>query len=822
MNRPDGESRGMTEGSGANGPDEPESHRLIEALRHSEEQYRTLVENINDVVFSVDTEGRITYVSPAITRIDLWDAGGVIGRPFSHFIHPDDLRGLQESFRRTLTGTLEPHDFRVIAKDGSIRHVRTSSRPVMQHGVTVGLTGLLTDITEQKQMEEALGRARAELEHRVLERTAELVEANERLTREIAERGHAEETLRESEDRWRRLVEHNSACLAVHRAGKLVYVNPAGMRLFQLKKQEDVVGKPLLDFVHPESRGTVIERVKRMMETGKPVEPMEEKFLRPNGEVIDVEVTAIPITYLGERAIMTVTWDITERKRAEEALRASEERYRRFFEMDLTADYISMPDGTLSVCNPAYVRMFGFASLEEALATNVAELYPRPEARDEFIKLVKRHGTLVRHEMELRSRDGSALHVIANVTGSFDEAGDLIQIQGYLFDETPRKLLEQQFLQAQKMEAVGRLAGGVAHDFNNMLGVILGMSDLILEKMSAMDPLRRKIETIHNAAMRSSEVARQLLAFASRQAVEPRVIDLNATIVAMHRILERLAGETTMVTLKPGRDLWPIRVDPTQVDQVLANLATNARDAMDDTGEITIETANTTLDEGFCRTHLNAVPGDYVRLSFSDNGRGMDEDTKRRMFEPFFTTKPVGQGTGLGLSTVYGIVTQNHGFIDVSSAFGRGTTLTIYFPRLLGEAARVPEKEMAVVPVGSGTILLVEDEAQLLELAKVSLEEHGYQVIVASSPGDALLACEQHSERIDLLLTDLVMPMMNGKELKERIERIKPGIRTVYMSGYAADILASLGTPDDITPFIQKPFTPGSLIDRVQKALSPL
>ncbi|MCU0613179.1 MAG: PAS domain S-box protein, partial [Candidatus Eisenbacteria bacterium] len=743
MNPPCGDVR-TVEGSGIHDAGAPDKSQLIEALRRSEEQYRTLVENINDVVFSVDTDGHVTYISPAIERMNLWDADDVVGQPFSRFIHPDDLPGLLNSFSQTLAGKLEPFEFRVIAQNGSIRHVQTSSRPVFERGATVGLTGLLTDITDRKHMEAALRHAHAELERRVQERTAELVEANERLTREIVERGRAEETLRESEDRWRRLVEHNPACLAVHREGKLVYVNPAGVRLFRLPSAEAAVGQPLLGFVHPDYRAAVVERVRRMMTEDIPVPPMEEKFLRSDGTVIDVEVTAIPTTYLGARAIMTVSWDITERKRSGEALRSSEERYRQFFEMDLTADYISRPDGTLTVCNPAYVNMFGFASIEEAMRTNVVELYPHGAARDALIALLKSRGTLLNHEMELRRRDGAPLHVIANITGRLDAGGNLVEIQGYLFDQTPRKLLEQQFLQAQKMEAVGRLAGGVAHDFNNMLGVILGMAELILEKMSPMDPLRRKIETIRNAAHRSSDVARQLLAFASKQTVEPRAVNLNASIAAMHRILERLVGESIRVTLRPGRELWPIRMDPTQVDQILANLATNARDAIEGGGEFAIETGNVKLDEQYCRTRLAVTPGDYVRLSISDTGRGMDEETKRRMFEPFFTTKPIGQGTGLGLSTVYGIVTQNSGFIDVASTPGSGTTITIFFPRLIGESGPVPVVDEQRLPAGSGTVLVVEDEIQLLELARVSLEEHGYQVIAASSPGDALLACERH------------------------------------------------------------------------------
>lgn len=666
-------------------PTSPSTENQADAgeIQRQVEMYRALVENINDVMFSVDNEGFLTYVSPAIERLGLFPVDEVAGRPFTRFIHPEDLPGLLKSFQRTMEGTLEPYEFRIIIKDGSIRYVRTSSRPLYERGNVVGLTGVMSDITERKRIEEALRSAREELEHRVEERTAQLREANELLVREIGERIRAETTLRESEDRWRRLVEHNPACLAVHREGKLVYANPAGLRLLRVPNLEQIVGKPLLDFVHPDYRATVIARVCRMMEHDEPVEPMEEKFLRPNGDVIDVEVTAIPITYMGTRAIMTVSWDITERKRAEEALRASEERYRKFFEMDLAADYISTPEGSLTACNPAYVRMFGFSSRDEAMATNVAELYPCPEGRREFLEVLHARRTLMDHHMELRRRDGSPLYVIANVAGRFDDAGILIQIQGYLFDETPRKLLEQQFLHAQKMEAVGHLAGGVAHDFNNMLGVVLGMSDVILEKMGPADPLYPKIETIHSAALRSAEVAGQLLAFARKQAVEPQVINLNDALRSLRSILERLLGDRMTLRYRPAPDLWNVRIDPTQIDQILANLATNARDAMEGSGEILIETANTAIDDEYCRIHLQAKPGEYVRLAVVDNGRGMDAATMSHVFEPFFTTKPVGEGTGLGLSTVYGIVTQNGGFLDVASTPRSGTTFSLFFPRFV-------------------------------------------------------------------------------------------------------------------------------------------
>ncbi len=651
----------------------------LEALEQSEARYRTLVENINDVLFSLDVDGRITYISPVVERFGFVPASDLVGQHFSRFVHPDDLPGLTERFRATLVGDPKPHEFRVLTPDGQIRYVRSSSRPLYEQGSLVGLTGLLTDVTERKLMEEELRLGRESLERCVRERTAALEEANARLRTEIVERAKAEKAARESEERWRRLVEHNPVCLAVHREGRIIYVNPACLRLFNVESVEDAIGRSILEFVHPDYRDVVVARVRETMARDVPAPPLEERFVRPDGSIIEVEVTAIPLTYMGERAIMTVIRDITHQREAERALRESEERYRRFFELDLSADYIARPDGTLVACNAEFVKLFGFASREEALATNVTELYPSPEAREEFLRLLRTRGTVVNHRMQLKRRDGKPLHVLANTTGVFGPTGELSLIQGFLLDETPMRLLEEQFLHAQKMEAVGRLAGSIAHDFNNMLTAVLGTAELILEKMPMDDPLRSRIETIRAAALRSKEVACRLLTFARKHPIEPRVIDLNASIAALRDVIQGLLGDRVAVRLDLADGLWPVRIDPTHVDHVLANLASNARDAIEGQGEVVIETANLHV-----REHAVGAPlegNDWVRMRFTDTGRGMDEETKRFLFEPFFTTKPPGQGTGLGLFTVYGIVTQSGGFIHVTSEPGSGTTFDIFLPR---------------------------------------------------------------------------------------------------------------------------------------------
>ncbi|MFW6180864.1 MAG: ATP-binding protein, partial [Spirochaetota bacterium] len=380
--------------------------------------------------------------------------------------------------------------------------------------------------------------------------------------------------------------------------------------------------------------------------------------------------------------------------------------------------------------------------------------------------------------------------------------------------------LEQQYRQAQKMEAVGRLAGGVAHDFNNMLSVILGHAELELMRSGLSGHVRESLMEIQKAAENSAQLTRQLLAFARRQTVEPRVLDLNETVEGILKMLRRLMGEDIELAWLPGAGLWAVKVDPAQVDQVLANLCVNARDAIKGVGKVTIETGNAVFDEGYCRVHAESRPGEYVMLGVSDTGCGMDRETREHLFEPFFTTKGVGEGTGLGLATVYGIVKQNEGFINVYSEPGQGTIFRIYFPRCTGAQETEDAKGGEGVPRGSGeTVLLVEDEPAILELGRVMLEQLGYRVVAAGTPDEALERAGVQEEDIRLLVTDVVMPHMNGRELAERLRERRPGLKCLFLSGYTADIIARHGVLEEGVHFIQKPFTMTELAMQVRAAL---
>jgi signal transduction histidine kinase/ActR/RegA family two-component response regulator len=428
-------------------------------------------------------------------------------------------------------------------------------------------------------------------------------------------------------------------------------------------------------------------------------------------------------------------------------------------------------------------------------------------------------------EFRFRHSKGQWIYLEALATNLFENPG----IQAVLVtchDMTARKRADEekekmrtQLLQAQKMESVGRLAGGVAHDFNNMLQAILGNAALALEDVPVGNPVRECLEEIQKSAQRSADLTRQLLAFARKQTISPKLLDLNDTVQGMLKMLRRLIGEDIDLVWVPGGSLWPVKMDPSQLDQILANLSVNARDAIIGAGKVTIETSNVTLDISYAQRHPECVLGDYVMLTVSDTGHGMDARTRAHLFEPFFTTKELGKGTGLGLATVFGIVKQNHGQIDVSSKTGQGTSFRIYLPR--AEAA-APETEPITIKQtlgGTETVLLVEDEEQILNLGRRILQQLGYNVLAAPTPARALMLAEHHDGPIHLLITDVVMPDMNGKDLHKRLQTIHPLVRSLFMSGYTADVIAHHGVLDDGVQFLQKPFTIQTLTLKVRDVL---
>lgn len=401
-----------------------------------------------------------------------------------------------------------------------------------------------------------------------------------------------------------------------------------------------------------------------------------------------------------------------------------------------------------------------------------------------------------------------------------DETGKPQYLLGISEDITEQKKLEAQLMQAQKLESIGRLAGGIAHDFNNMLGVILGHTEMALSHLKSDDMLYGILQKIYNAADRSADLTRQLLAFARKQTVAPKILDLNEIVEGMLAMMERLLGEDLDLAWVPESNPMLVKMDPSQIDQILANLCVNARDAITSVGKVTIETHSVFFDEAYCADHLDFLPGNYVLLAVSDNGCGMDSETRGRIFEPFFTTKQVGKGTGLGLSTVYGIVKQNNGFINVYSEPGQGTTFKIYLPQYKAKPRRVQRKKTAPKTVqGHETILLLEDELSILEITKMMLEKLEYHVLPASTPSEAIRVAKEQAGKIHLLITDVTMPEMNGLDLAKRLIEVTPGIKYMFMSGYTNNVIAKHGVLDEDVHYIQKPFSIQDLADKVRETL---
>jgi PAS domain S-box-containing protein len=386
--------------------------------------------------------------------------------------------------------------------------------------------------------------------------------------------------------------------------------------------------------------------------------------------------------------------------------------------------------------------------------------------------------------------------------------------------EDEKVKIEAQFQQAQKMESVGRLAGGVAHDFNNKLSIILGLVELVMESIDPSDPNYEDLVEIRNAARHSAVLTRQLLAFARKQIVRPMILDVNFTVTGLLNMLKRLIGENINLSWLPQTDLWPVKMDPSQIDQILANLCVNARDAIADVGSITIQSENIILDDAYCATLPGIHPGEYVLLTVADNGCGMDPNTLEKIFEPFFTTKDIDKGTGLGLATVYGAVKQNDGSIYVKSAPGVGTTFTIYLPRYTASTIeQAKEKRAEPTSQGTETILVVEDELNILKLITKMLQQSGYQILAANTASKGIRLAKEHQENINLLITDIIMPEMNGKDLAESIQVFSPRLKTLFISGYSPNIISQQGKIDANVNFLQKPFTKNELASKVRVVL---
>ncbi len=630
------------------------------------------------------------------------------------------------------------------------------------------------------------------------------------IVRDISERKRIEKELQ----RFRFSIEQAAdAVYWMDREAKFIFVNDEACRLLGYSREELLKLNVFdIDPVFPKEQfNQVWAEYKNDGQIRR--QYFETWHRRKDGVLFPVEISSMHLWLDDIEYHVSFARDITERKQLEQEL------YLTQFCVDKASVGIhrSGPDGRFMSVNEKLCKNLGYTR-EELCNMHVYDIDP-DYSRERW--QAHRQGLRVEgsktFETIHRRKDGTTFPV--EITATYLE----YENEGFSFtfshDITRRKQIEEQLMQARKMEAIGQLAGGIAHDFNNMLTVILGYAELIKARLPHNDSSLKGILEIEKAAIHSRDITRQLLAFSRKQMIAPKPLNLNELITSTKTTLARLIGEDIDLRFYPGQDLWQIKFDPAQIDQILINLAVNARDALPDGGKLTIETKNISFDEAYCQHHQEFNPGHYVQLTVSDNGVGMDEETLPHIFEPFFTTKDVGEGTGLGLATIYGIIKQNDSAITVNSEPGQGTTFKIYFPTVAEDDEVVTRSEDVGEDLTVETILLVEDDEMVREMITAMLKALGYKVLVALMPADAVSICEKQDTAIDLLMTDVVMPEMKGPELRDKINTVRPGIRTLFMSGYASNVIVQSGVLDEEMFFIQKPFTLKLLQQKLRSAL---
>ncbi len=642
--------------------------------------------------------------------------------------------------------------------------------------------------------------------------------------RDITDRHTAETALRQSEERYRNLIDNSPVGIVILRDKKIAYINPTLAKMLGYTPDE-LIGKPMLPLIHPDFRETAKVRLGKLMRAANTrVNAQEEKMLCKDGSVIDTLILGQSINYDGELAIQGYIYDITEQNQMRQALEESETRYQQLVEF-LPQAVVVHVDGKIKYANPSALKLAGVDSLVDILDTpllNFVHPDDREYAAGRIRQLLVEKKPTTLSEIRIIRADGNIIYG--------ETSGHPITFQGQdaglsiITDISERKQLETQLRQSQKMEAIGRLAGGVAHDFNNLLTAIMGYTALLEQQIPEKGDAAHDLHEIKKATNRAADLVRQLLAFSRQQIVQPRLWRLNDSINNIKKMLQRLIGEDIELHTFLPESLGYVKIDPGHVEQIIMNLAVNARDAMPSGGDLTIETANVYLDEEYSRHHAEVIPGEYVLLAISDTGHGISPQAMEHIFEPFFTTKEVGKGTGLGLATVHGIVKQNKGHIGVYSEVSHGTTFKIYFPRVHTPSEPDYTRQLAPNKLpsmrGTETILLVEDETAVRELTHKLLTELGYTVLFAANGEAALAQVMAAKPHLDLLLTDVVITgKVSGRTLADAVQKISPDTRILYMSGYTDNVIVHHHILDPGLNFIQKPFSPIELARAVRKVL---
>ena len=632
---------------------------------------------------------------------------------------------------------------------------------------------------------------------------------------EMGERRKVEEALRQGEEKYRNVVERALDGIVVIQDGKVVFANNKfrGMTRYY---NTITPGMSFNQFIYPPELPRVAENYRRRMAGEHVSHAYETVLVAADGTPVPVEMNAAVITHDGKPADLVFVHDIALRKKFEA------ERAQLAMAIQQTTDAVIITDtkGAILYVNPAFERITGYARTE-VMGKNPNLLKSGRHDPELFKSMWTTLSTKQawRGRLQNRKKDGSIFTCDTIITPTRDEDGAIVNYVSVQRDVTRELQMEEQYLQAQKMESIGRLAGGIAHDFNNIMTAILGFGSMVLDQLGENDPLRHAVEQIVSAGERATNLTRQLLTFSRKQIVEIRILDPNAVIVEMNQLLRRALGEDIELITLLDDEAGCVRMDPGLLQQVIMNLAINARDAMARGGQLTIRTTRDTLDEKFCKTHLNVQPGDYLQLSVRDNGAGMSREVLSHIFEPFFTTKPKGKGTGLGLATVYGIVNQCGGHIEISSELGAGTEIRIWLPRVITTADTVPVELEEKLQKGTETILVVEDEEVVRDLSCRILRSLGYRVLEAANGKEALELVAKCNGRIDLVFTDVVMPQMGGPEMVENLLEMRPGIKVIYTSGFTESTIVERGVALGKVRLIQKPFTRELLAQRIRRTL---
>jgi two-component system cell cycle sensor histidine kinase/response regulator CckA len=742
-----------------------------------------IMDSTEDAIFTKSLNGEITAWNQGAQRLYGYEAEEVLGRPLSILFPGDEADEPKAILRRIRQGqSIQGVRHTCVTRNGTVLKVSLAASPVLdrqgrvQGGVVIG--------------------------------------------RNVTLRQEVEEASRTSEARFRALTEHSADAVALFDAeGRILHCRGASERILGYRPEE-LVGRSGFDLAHSEDR-PMLRAALRQCITNTRRSVIRFRVRHRSGSIRWLEgVFNNLLDDPDVRAVVNNYRDITQAVAAEEALLKSEEKFAKAFRSSpLAITIATQAHGRYVDVNDAFLQMLGYER-SAVIGRTAVELNVWADPEDRITMLQQLNDSSMAKGLHTRLRTSSGEIRETNVSAELIELDGAPCVLAITQDVTEAKRLENQFRQSQKMEAVGRLAGGVAHDFNNILCVIIGYSELSLHHLAPDHPMAKNALEVKNAANRAASLTRHLLAFSRQQVLYPRILDLNTVVHSLNQMLPRIIGDDISLAFKPQVPLGCIRADPGQIEQVLMNLVVNARDSMPKGGTIVIETSNIELDADTVDSHASVRPGRYVMLSVSDTGCGMDEKTVGKIFEPFFTTKAPGQGTGLGLSTVHGIVQQSHGHIWVYSQLGKGTTFKLYFPQHEESADAADDWSLDIEPVGgSETILVVEDDESLRHVTAALLESAGYQVLQADNAESAVVLGQEVTEPIDLLLTDALMAGMGGVELSARLKARRPHLKVLLMSGYAGDLIARYGAIEPEMALMEKPFTRHDLLSRIHTVL---